>query len=214
MVTDGIHSFFFEHKVYYVTVPTKAKTSAPRKRRSPITRAEGEQRLVNAALELIQTKPFSEVGVREIAERADVNHGFVHTWFGSKNDLLLAVVRKLVNEYGEKAQQAAPGTLAIDALEPAVTLLVRLIMWLDLEGVDVKDTLGEMPVINALAVRYQSQNGLSPELARIAAIQAVSFGIGAASFARLLDVKDSKEIQEVFVVWRHLVGLLAKYPPA
>lgn len=197
-----------------MTVQVKEKTATPRKRRSPITRAEGEQRLVNAALELIQTKPFSEVGVREIAERADVNHGFVHTWFGSKNDLLLAVVRKLVDELGEMATHAEPGTLAIDALAPSVTLLVRLIMWLDLEGVQVKDTLGSMPVINALAVRYQNLNGLSPELARIAAIQAVSFGIGAASFARLLGVRDSDEINEVFVVWRYIVELLAKYPPA
>jgi AcrR family transcriptional regulator len=200
--------------VYFVTVPTKATSAAPRKRRSPITRAEGEQRLINAALELIQTKPFSEVGVREIAERADVNHGFVHTWFGSKNDLLLAVVKKLIIEFGEKASTAAPGTLAIDAMDPSAVLLVRLIMWLDLEGVDIKDTLGNLPVITALSVRYQEQNGLSPHLARIAAIQAVSFGVGAASFARILDIKDSDEITEVFTVWRHIVGLLAKYPPA
>lgn len=197
-----------------MTVPSKAKTSAPRKRRSPITRAEGEQRLINAALELIQTKPFSEVGVRDIAERADVNHGFVHTWFGSKNDLLLAVVKKLTIEFGEKASKAAPGTLAIDAMDPSAVLLVRLIMWLDLEGVDIKDTLGDLPVITALSIRYQEQNGLDPHLARIAAIQAVSFGIGAASFARILDLRDSDEINDVFVVWRHLVGLLAKYPPA
>lgn len=169
---------------------------------------------MNAALELIQTKPFSEVGVREIAERADVNHGFVHTWFGSKNDLLLAVVRKLMHEFGERARDAAPGTLAIDAMDPSAVLLVRLIMWLDLEGVDVKDALNDLPVINALAVRYQTQNGLNPELARIAAIQAVSFGIGAASFARILDVEETEEVAHVFVVWRHIIELLAKYPPA
>lgn len=199
-----------------MTVPSKAKTPAakPKKRRSPITRAEGEQRLIDAAFELIQTKPFSEVGVREIAERADVNHGFVHTWFGSKNDLLLAVVSKLTHQFGERARSAAPGTLAIDAMDPSAVLLVRLIMWLDLEGVDIKDALNDLPVISALAVRYETQNGLSPELARVAAIQAVSFGIGAASFARILDVEDSKEIAQVFSVWRHIIELLAKYPPA
>lgn len=58
--------------------------NSPKKRRSPITRVEGERRLVEAAYQLTQNRPISEVGVREIATLADVNAGFVHTWFGSK----------------------------------------------------------------------------------------------------------------------------------
>ena len=91
------------------------------KRRSPITRAEGERRLIEAARQLIQTKPYSEVGVRDIAELADVNHGFVHNWFGSKNGLLLAVVRQQFLEIAETVQKAAPGTPAINFLDPTVT---------------------------------------------------------------------------------------------
>ena len=82
-------------------MPTKKpveKKIAP-KRRSPISRAEGEKRLIEAARKLIREKPFSEVGVRDIALLADVNHGFVHTWFGGKNELLLAVVRDQLVQY-------------------------------------------------------------------------------------------------------------------
>ena len=76
----------------------KNSTSQKPKRRSPITRAEGEQRLINAAIQLVRERPISEVGVRDIATVADVNHGFVHTWFGSKNDLLIAATRPLVEQ--------------------------------------------------------------------------------------------------------------------
>jgi AcrR family transcriptional regulator len=51
----------------------------PPKRRSPITRAEGERRLIDAANQLTQDRPISEVGVREIAALADVMPGlFTH----------------------------------------------------------------------------------------------------------------------------------------
>ncbi len=45
------------------------------------------QALVDATVELIVEKGLA-ISVREIALRADVNHGLVHTYFGSKNGLL------------------------------------------------------------------------------------------------------------------------------
>jgi AcrR family transcriptional regulator len=95
----------------------KSSTPQKSKRRSPITRAEGERRLIDAAIQLVREKPFSEVGVRDIAAVADVNHGFVHTWFGSKNDLLVAVTRQLVKQGAARVAEAAPGTQAINPYE-------------------------------------------------------------------------------------------------
>lgn len=108
----------------------------PPKRRSPISRAEGERRLIQAAKQLIREKPFSEVGVRDIALLADVNHGFVHTWFGGKNELLLAVVREHLLALAAAVPLTPPGTPAINFLDPEVVSMVRLVLWLDLEGVD------------------------------------------------------------------------------
>ncbi|NBR68205.1 MAG: TetR/AcrR family transcriptional regulator, partial [Actinobacteria bacterium] len=81
------------------------------KRRSPITRAEGERRLIEAAIELLHERPFSEVGVREIAARADVNHGFVHTWFGGKGALLSRVVEVLLERLAESVRSTPAGSL-------------------------------------------------------------------------------------------------------
>jgi AcrR family transcriptional regulator len=192
----------------------KHTTPQKPKRRSPITRAEGERRLIEAAIQLIRDRPFSEVGVRDIAAAADVNHGFVHTWFGSKNDLLIAATRQLVVQAAAKVAGVAPGQQAIDPLNPDIQLAIRLAIWLDLEGANPRDVLHEMPIITALAQRFIEVEGLSPEIAQLAAVQATAIGIGVVIFAPLIDMDSPEKVAQIFTLWRHNLGLLAKYPPA
>ncbi len=191
----------------------KLAQRATAKRRSPISRAEGERRLIAAASQLIREKPFSEVGVRDIALLADVNHGFVHTWFGSKNDLLLAVVREQFKALAVGIDQTTPGTPAINFSDPIVGNTVRLVLWLDLEGVDTSNLFENMPILEALTARFVEVEKIDPSIARQTAIQAISIGLGAATFAPILGMDKSGEIAPVMKLWRHIIGLLAKYPP-
>lgn len=184
------------------------------KRRSPITRAEGEQRLISAARELIQTRPFSEVGVREIAELADVNHGFVHTWFGSKNDLMLAVMRAIALEFAESVSQAAPGQLISIITNSEVQLFIRLVLWLNLEGVNTRTALPELPIVKAIEKRYIEIDGMRPDVAAKAALYAASVGIGAATFAPLIAGEEGLDIGELFGLMAHINKLLTQHPPA
>ena len=196
------------------TVKKKASGAAKPKRRSPITRAEGERRLIEAATELVQTRPYSEVGVRDIAERADVNHGFVHTWFGSKNDLLLAVVRQELRKFAEEVSSAEAGQPALFFFDPRIISTIRLILWLDLEGVDTRDLFDNMPILDALTARYTEVEKIDPTIARAAAIQAISIGLGAAAFSPVMGMRTESDVAPVMQLWRHIVGLLSKYPPA
>ncbi len=196
-------------------MPTKkpaVKKEAP-KRRSPISRAEGEARLVAAAKQLIRDTPFSEVSVRDIARLADVNHGFVHTWFGGKNELLLAVVRQQVLALVDAIPSAAPGTPAINFFDPEVVSMVRLVIWLDLEGVNTGDLFADTPLVDALTARYVDIENIDPAIARDAALQAISIGLSGGTFGSLLGVSEMSSIIPVMQLWRHIVGLLAKYPP-
>jgi len=197
-------------------VPTKkpAEKKVAPKRRSPISRAEGERRLIQAAKQLIREKPFSEVGVRDIALLADVNHGFVHTWFGGKNELLLAVVRNQLLALAEAVPLAAPGTPAINFFDPEVISMVRLVLWLDLEGVDTSGMFSNMPILEALTTRYIEVEKIDPSMARDAAIQAISIGLGASTFGPILGMTDMSTIGPVMKLWRHIVGLLAEHPQA
>lgn len=189
------------------------KKVAP-KRRSPISRAEGERRLIAAAKQLTRDKPFSEVGVRDIALLADVNHGFVHTWFGGKNELFLALVREQLLALAAAVPLAAPGTPAINFFDPDVVSMVRLVLWLDLEGVDTSELFANMPILGALTARYITIEGIDPTTARNAAIQAISIGLGANAFAPLLGMTGTDTITPVMNLWRHIVGLLAEHPQA
>ena len=191
----------------------KSTTPQKTKRRSPITRAEGERRLIEAAYQLVQERPFSEVGVRDIAALADVNHGFVHTWFGSKNDLLLAVVRRQFLELAENVQRAEPGQPAIGFFDPKVVIIVRLVLWLNLEGVDTSNLFNNMPILDALTERYVDIEKIDPAIAKQAAIQAISIGLGAGTFAPILGMEKPADALPIMDLWRHVIGLLAKYPP-
>jgi AcrR family transcriptional regulator len=61
---------------------------------------EGRQRLVEAATELLRQRPPDRVSVREIASAAGVNHGLVHRYFGGKEGLVMAVLRRVFRETG------------------------------------------------------------------------------------------------------------------
>lgn len=190
----------------------KSSTPVKPKRRSPITRAEGERRLIEAAAQLVRERPYSEVGVRDIAALADVNHGFVHTWFGSKNDLLLAVVRQQFQQLASNVRTAAPGQPALDFFDPEVIAIVRLVLWLDLEGVDTSNLFKDMPILDALTARYIEVEKIDPSIARPAAVQAIAIGLGAGTFAPILGMDNREEIIPVMELWRHIVGLLGKHP--
>lgn len=185
-----------------------------KKRRSPISRAEGERRLIDAATTLVRQRPFSEVGVREVAALADVNHGFVHTWFGSKNDLLLRVVSNLFTSMADKAASAAPGTTALNPAEPDAQLGVQLLIWLKLEGVDTNAVFTSFVILDALEKRYLEIEGLSATDARSAANMAAAIGVTIASFSDILGGEGKVDTVDMLILWRHILGLLAKHPRA
>jgi AcrR family transcriptional regulator len=195
-------------------VPSKkpAEKAVAPKRRSPISRAEGERRLIAAAKQLIQEKPFSEVGVREIGQLADVNHGFVHTWFGGKNELLRAVAMQQVLEIAANVPEVQPGTPAL-VLTPEITSLVRLIMWLDLEGFDVGMKSIITPIIEVLTARFIEIEKLQPSVARELATQAIYIGAGAATIGHMAGIADEQSGRDTYKFMRHVYGLLAEHPP-
>jgi AcrR family transcriptional regulator len=195
--------------------PAKAASvkTAPAKRRSPITRAEGERRLIDAAYQLTQDRPISEVGVREIAKLADVNAGFVHTWFGSKNDLLVAVLQKQISELAQIAMQATPGTPAMNFFNPKIVSTIRLLLWLNLEGVELNHLLQNQIFLDTLTVRYIDIEKLNPEIARATATIGIAIGLASGTFAPMLDMDSVDTVEPVMQLWRHILTLLAKYPP-
>mgnify|MGYP003345986731 FL=1 len=184
------------------------------KRRSPITRAEGERRLIDATIELLLKTPFKDVGVRDIAAVADVNHGFVHTWFGSKEDLFIAALKEVLNTLSERVTAMPNAQMLKVPFDPYTQLAIKLTTWLKLEGVDLRTAFPTHPVNDALTARYETQLGMRPDVATTAARQAVSFIMAAVMFGDMFDVDGPDDLAQMLEQWSYTVGLLVKYPPA
>jgi AcrR family transcriptional regulator len=60
-------------------------------------RVEATEALLVAAERLLVEVGFAGITVRRLAERAGVNHGLVHYYFGSMEDLLLRVVERFTD---------------------------------------------------------------------------------------------------------------------
>lgn len=194
-----------------MTVNTNLAKPGIKKRRSPITRVEGERRLIDATLQLVKTRSFSEVSVRSIADLADVNHGFVHTWFGSKNDLLAAVTQMLGKEISDEAKAAPAGSPAVDAFDDRILLIVRLVIWLNLDGYTFKEGL-TFQIFETLRTRYLDLDGLSPRDADNAALIATAVGIAVGAFRPILETSTPIDFSHLIPTWRHILGLLAQHP--
>lgn len=89
--------------------------------------------LISAAIETIHDRGFCDVTVGQIARRAGVSSALAHHYFGSKEHLLVATMRHLLNELGaaigerlrdakgprERVSAVIAGNFAPDQFQPA-----------------------------------------------------------------------------------------------
>ncbi len=71
---------------------------------------ETRQRIIATALELMQEKPFDQITVEEIAERADVAKGTFFLYFPTKEHLLHAYMEEMIEDVYEFLEQLQPET--------------------------------------------------------------------------------------------------------
>jgi len=103
--------------------------SSPRRR----SREHVEDALITAAADLLGEIGPRAVSVRMIAERAGVNHGLVHHYFGGKADLLRAAMTRLVEEHRafateKSAGRAVPVPLALSEDQRYLRAVVRAVL--------------------------------------------------------------------------------------
>lgn len=117
-------------------------------------RAGSIEALLDAAEELFAERGPGSVSLRDVARRARVNHGLIHHYIGSRDDLLrLVFARATERARAEIADAADPG----DAIDRLRTLggdddrYTRLLAWALLEGHDPRDFHGRSAALDAAA---------------------------------------------------------------
>jgi AcrR family transcriptional regulator len=73
-------------------------------------REEMRQRIITAALSLMQEKPFDQITVEEITERADVAKGTFFLYFPTKEHLLYAYMEEMSEDVYDFLEQLHPET--------------------------------------------------------------------------------------------------------
>ena len=127
--------------------------------------------LIAAASDLFAARGPAAVGVREIAEKAQVNHGLVHRHFGSKEGLLIAVMTTLserVSEsLGPQRKDEQLSELLIPVFEQAqdVGQHWRILAMALLEGRKPADIQAGFPVFDRLlaAAQRSDPDGMTAE---------------------------------------------------
>ncbi|MCV0428154.1 MAG: transcriptional regulator BetI [Roseibium sp.] len=96
--------------------------------------AERRRSLIDATVDAIHERGYSDITMAQIAKRAGVSGGLVHHYFGSKDQLLAATMRHLLTELGraitnglakaetprERISAIIQGNFSVDQFQPAV----------------------------------------------------------------------------------------------
>jgi len=138
----------------------------------PQGRAAVTAALKQAALELLAEQGIS-FSTREVAARANVNHGLIHRHFGSKRELLSAALAERNAALEELADDASPFDLNLQGEPPTAVLVARLI--LDNATELIGDHLTTEAVVAGAARRVDDGGPLSAG-ERAAVATAISLG--------------------------------------
>ncbi|MEU6558415.1 TetR/AcrR family transcriptional regulator [Nocardia nova] len=149
------------------STPVRADSGA-----APTGRDQVVAAVMAAAVDLFAERGPAATSVRDIAERAGVNHGLVFRHFGAKDRLVGAVLKFLGDRSGALA---ASGRLTADEpeLRRHLTVLARCI----LDGYPVGELQERFPVMALMIERVRPELG-SDRAAGLAVAHLAAFAMG------------------------------------
>lgn len=151
----------------------------------PRGREDVQQALILAATKLFSAHGPTAVSVRQIAKEAGVNHGLVHRHFGSKDQLLRAVLNRLAAEVSRAVGPGEADESLYDLIRPLMHSTeggdghwLRIIARSILDGHNVEDLQDHFPMTDRViaAARREQKGPLDPE-ARVSFIMSVGLGM-------------------------------------
>lgn len=140
-------------------------------------RGDSEERLIQAAASLLGEVGPRALTVRGVAERAGVNHGLVHHYFGGKDGLLKAGMTRLVEDHASFAKEQSggrplPAPLALSQDQRYLRAVVRAVLDGEMELAKTELDLGVSVPRNALehVARHRGQEEADVEVKSMVAI--------------------------------------------
>lgn len=179
----------------------------------PRGRDEVRAALIETAVQMFVESGNADISVRQVAARAGVNHGLVHRHFGSKRELLGAVLDHLAQEVADDGADAADAVGSMfRGLEssPYWRLLGRLLQ----DGEMPEHAQSTFPAMKLLIERYESgqrDGSIDPSLdPRLVAAGAAALGVGWMFFEPFLLASTGLDQEPTEVVRQKYAGFLAE----
>ncbi|MFF2083341.1 TetR/AcrR family transcriptional regulator [Nocardia sp. NPDC058176] len=124
------------------------------------------------AAQLFAERGPTATSVRDIAERAGINHGLIFRHFGAKENLVAAVLDHLGAEHGPEVDLTGR-----NPVDPAIRLHLTVLARCLLDGYPVGQLQQRFPIMAALVDRAKSA-GADPHDAALAAANAAALMVG------------------------------------
>lgn len=130
-------------------------------------RSVAMQAMVDATVELLEERSPDDVTIRDIAGRCGHHHRFVAGWFGSKVGLFRVAFDRMAETVADGFVLEVPrgGT----GPRPPIVRLLQLMNWLAIHDPEPRPDDRATPLIARVSQAYETQFGMSAELARLSA---------------------------------------------
>ncbi|MFC6010263.1 TetR/AcrR family transcriptional regulator [Nocardia lasii] len=153
-----------------MTTPASTNRIAP----IPIPTGRDEVRaaVLAHAAELFAERGPTATSVRDIADRAGINHGLVYRHFGAKENLVAAVLDHLGDQHGPRADLTGDSPT-----DPATRLHLTVLARCLLDGYPVGQLQQRFPIMSALVERAAAA-GADEQAAALAAANAAALMVG------------------------------------
>jgi len=163
------------------TRSASAGRKIPTGRGAPTGREEVAAAVLEAATDLFAERGPAATSIRDIATRSNVNHGLVFRHFGTKEQLVGAVLDRLGSDLTGLLQSGAPA----DVLEKALDRQMRVMARTLLDGYPAEQLQKRFPnvapLLDAVRPRHDTEIG-----ARVAVANALALQFGWRLFAPIL----------------------------
>jgi AcrR family transcriptional regulator len=129
--------------------------------RSRVSGEEASERLIETTIDMLREVPFTELSVRTITARADLNKSTVERCFGSIEMLYREASLRLMTQALSKLAETPDASPFGD---PDFALATRFRAWLVTGGVDgrVFRPASDEPIVELMTARQRRHSGVSP----------------------------------------------------
>ena len=176
---------------------------ATKKDSSRISRESGAELLLASAITLAQSTPISKITVRDIASNAGLQTMHLKRYFGSRNELLVAVCNRMMETIVEDIfDKPLPQIFPYLQNSSAVELRLRIVSHLIAEGVEPKVFSNDKAMYLRIAERIALVNNVSKRTSQTYAfiIQLILQGDRLMGDVNGISKKQRKDIFDLLVV--------------